>query len=64
MREAEVGNAERGPESRGTRNGDIPKRLRLRPDVALVHSALFMIDAVVLVDGARFETDAGSSDLA
>jgi hypothetical protein len=58
-----VGDTDREAESGGTRKGDIPKRLKLLPGVAFLHSALFMMDAVVLVDGARCETELGSSDL-
>jgi hypothetical protein len=61
MEEADVGDVERGSNSRGSRNGDIPKRLRLRPGVAFVPSALFMMDAVVLVDSAMLQADAETS---
>jgi hypothetical protein len=47
----------------GTLCGDImPKRFMLRPDVAFVHSALFMMDAVVLTDSEIHPGDFGTSD--
>jgi hypothetical protein len=40
----------------------MPKRLMLRPDVAFVPSALFMMDPMVLTDSEIHPGDFGTSD--
>jgi hypothetical protein len=42
--------------------GDIPRHLKLRSDVAFVHSALFMMDAVILTDSEILPSDLGFPD--
>ena len=60
MWEGDVGEFEREPNGREVLVGDVPSRLKLRRDVAFVHSALFMMDAIALTDSEILPGDAGS----
>lgn len=58
-----MGERERGPKGREVLVTDVPRRLKLRCDVAFVHSALFMMDAFALTESEiLLPGDAGFSD--
>ena len=57
-----MGDLERRPKRRVALSGGIPVRLKLRPDLAFVHSALFMMDAIVLTESEVPQGDLGFSD--
>jgi hypothetical protein len=57
-----VGEREGRPKVRQALLRGMPVRLKLRPDLVFVHSALFMMDAIVLTDSEIPPAELGFSD--